>query len=51
MIFRWSHSRNNKSFRLNRKIVKRPVTDVHMLDCEISSGNYFREKIFLNIDF
>ena len=40
-LFRWSHSRKDKSFSLKRKTVKHPETDVHMLDCGISRGNYF----------
>ena len=41
LLFRWSHPRKDKSFRLKRKTVKRPETDVHMLGCGISRGNSF----------
>ena len=45
LLIGWSHSRKDKSFRLKRKTVKRPETDVHILGCGIS------RRIFLALDF
>ena len=46
LLFRWFHSRKDKSFRLKRKTVKRPETDVHILGGYVlSRWNSFRRLV------